>query len=267
MEKFSFKRFWNVFHCEYAKMRVFYVSILAMTIAIVFICGSVMMFPYAFGHTFRSVIAFFFESSINLMYVGVICTSAMFAFSGLNKTMIPDLMLPASNAEKFWAKYAVYWLIPALFAFSLIWLMPYFIHYGDYLRVMNGQREMYPGGGFDAELLAEIDQIRPTRWQAFRSQFCIYLCLSGIMLLVSAIYFKNASPQKFGTVVGIVTFVLITIALFSKTMEVPDFLQDFAFYITAESYRVTIFQLTLGLSIVAICTAIAYRRFCRLTLK
>ena len=273
MEKFSFKRFWNVFHCEYAKMRVFYVSILAMMIAIVFICGSVLMFPKLFGSGVRSFADYFLRTGVDIMYIFAICPGVMFAFSGMNKTMIPELMQPASASEKFWAKFSVYWLIPTLFAFAMIWIFPT-MHYaetfdGESLYDANGDRiPMVLVNGLVVSESTYLDEmLSPPRWQSFRMVFCTYLCLSGLMLLGGALFFKKASPQKFGPFIGVITFVVIIAASFVKKMELPDCVQDFIIYIKAESYRITIFLLSLGLSVVAICTAIAYRRFCRLTLK
>ncbi|MBO4771068.1 MAG: hypothetical protein J5595_00865, partial [Bacteroidales bacterium] len=130
MEKFSFKRFWNVFHYEYSRMRTVYVVILAVVVAAIIICDSVLMFPKVFGQSFRFVVKVLLDGMTVFMYAGLFCTLSMFIFAGQNKLMIADLMQPASNAEKFSAKFTVYWLIPALFALALIWLTPYVMeHY------------------------------------------------------------------------------------------------------------------------------------------
>ena len=67
--------------------------------------------------------------------------------------------------------------------------------------------------------------------------------------------------------VGIIIFSTIMLANFGSQIPKPDWLQSFSDYISAESYRITIFQLVVGFLVVTVCTAIAYRRFKRLTLK
>ena len=273
MEKFDFKRFWNVSRYELSKMYKVYIGTSATVFAVILMCFTVLMFPNLFGSGVRSFADYFFRTGIDIMYIFAICPGVMFAFSGMNKTMIPELMQPASASEKFWAKFSVYWLIPTLFAFAMIWIFPT-MHYaetfdGVSLYDANGDRiPMVLVNGLVVSESTYLDEMLSlSRWQSFRVVFCTYLCLSGLMLLGGALFFKKASPQKFGPFIGVITFVVIIAASFAKKMELPDCVQDFIIYIKAESYRITIFLLSLGLSVVAICTAIAYRRFCRLTLK
>ena len=70
-----------------------------------------------------------------------------------------------------------------------------------------------------------------------------------------------------GVLVGIIIFSTIMLANFGKNIPKPAWLQQFGNYLAAESYRITIFQLAVGFLVVTVCTAIAYRRFKRLTLK
>ena len=248
MENFNFKRFWNVFKYEFEKIRLIYIVMAVMAGSILAITYSLLMLlPQQLGDLQQTVYTLN-TASRGFMFAGVIFSSMMFGFAGLNKTMIPDMLLPASIPEKFWAKFLVYWLIPALFAFVLN-CMPYRDYTADF-------QEFY-----------EFSFVKV--WHNYRLLFCIYLCISGIMLLGGAIYFKYAAPKTFGTVIGITTFVILTLVNFVKreSISTPDWLQNFGNYISAENYRITIFQLVLGFSVVTICTAIAYHRFKRLTLK
>jgi hypothetical protein len=257
---FNWKRFWNLFHYEYAKVRALCVGILIMAVALVLLGNVVMLLPNVFNGTVRTIVYFMLNGTIGFIYIGLILTSVMFGFSGSNKTLIPDLMIPASNAEKFGAKFLVYWLIPTLFAFAMIWVITYVaMHYqtlvdGQWVNVVkvNG--------------VIEIDaSAAHSRWLIYRFHFFLYLCFSGLMMLVSAIFFKYADPKKFGGFVGITIFVVLTI---NNYVDFHSLYSGSIYdYLTAENCRVTIFQLALGLSIVAVCTAIAYRRFCRLTIK
>ena len=258
MEKFNWKRFWNVFHYEYAKIRTTYVVVLAIAVAVVMLCDAVLMFPKVFGGSFRHFVSYMFNGSIIFVYIGVIMTSAMFAFSGSNKTLIPELTQPASNAEKFWAKFLVYWLIPTLFGLAMIWMLPFVAEH--YQTQVDGQwvRMVKVNGVMTIE-----ESALQSRWLIFRFHFFLYLCISGMMVLVSSIVYKYADPKKGAIVAGVVGF---GIFLLEKYIPI-DFDGSIHDYITAENCRVTIFQLALGLSIVAVCTAISYRRFCRLTLK
>lgn len=260
MEKFNWKRFWNVFHYEYAKVRALCVGNLIMAVAVVLISNVLMMLPNLFSGTIRTVVHCMLTATITFIYIGLILTSVMFGFSGSNKTLIPDLMIPASNAEKFGAKFLVYWLIPTLFGFAMIWVIPYFaVHYqtqvdGQWVNMVK------INGLIETKEFAEH-----SRWLIYRFHFFLYLCLSGLMMLVSAIFFKYADPKKFGVFVGITIFAVLTI---NNYVDFHSLYSGSIYdYLTAENYRVTIFQLALGLSIVAVCTAISYRRFCRLTLK
>ena len=105
---FNWKRFWNLFHYEYAKVRALCVGILIMAVAVVLISKVLMMLPNLFSGTIRTVVHYMLTATITFIYIGLILTSVMFGFSGSNKTLIPDLMIPASNAEKFGAKFLVY---------------------------------------------------------------------------------------------------------------------------------------------------------------
>lgn len=261
MEKFSFKRFWNVFHCEYSKLRLVFVGILVATIAVMLICSSLLMFPNWIGRSFKSFVFYMLAGVDLFMYVGVLVTSAMFAATGYNKTLIPELLQPASNAEKFWAKFVVCWVIPTLFAFAIIWLAP---QYFEHFETQDDNGEIIRMARVNGKMLLKESEM-PSRWEMYRLHFCLYLCMSGLMMLISSIYYQYADPSKFGVFVGVATFVVLML----KNFVDVDYFCSGSFYdcITANSCRVTIFQLVLGFSIVAICTAIAYRRFCRLTLK
>ena len=258
--KFNWKRFWNLFHYEYAKVRALCVGILIMAVAVVLISNVLMMLPNLFSGTIRTVVHCMLAATITFIYIGLMLTSVMFGFSGSNKTLIPDLMIPASNAEKFGAKFLVYWLIPTLFAFAMIWVIPYFaVHYQT--QVDGQWVNMVKING----LIETKESAEHSRWLIYRFHFFLYLCLSGLMMLVSAIFFKYADPKKFGGFVGITIFVVLTI---NNYVDFHSLYSGSIYdYLTAENCRVTIFQLALGLLVVAVCTAISYRRFCRLTLK
>ena len=257
---FNWKRFWNLFHYEYAKVRALCVGILIMAVAVVLLSNVVMMLPNVFNGTVRAIVYYMLNATIGFIYIGVLMTGLMFAFSGSNKTLIPDLTIPASNAEKFGAKFLVYWLMPTLFAFAMIWVIPYFaVHYQT--QVDGQWVNMVKING----LIETKESAEHSRWLIYRFHFFLYLCLSGLMMLVSAIFFKYADPKKFGVFVGISIFVVLEITYFVDFHSLySGSIYD---YLTAENYRVTIFQLALGLLVVAVCTAISYRRFCRLTLK
>lgn len=273
MEQFDFKRFWKVFRCELSNMYKVYLVYGAIVVAITLSCWAIVAFPRMFGYEIRHFAEYFLKTGVDSMYIFVLCSGVMFAFSGMNKTMIPELMKPASVAEKFWAKYAVCWLIPTLFAFSLIWLFPnmYHVESIEQVRLFDDNGDRIPmvilnGTVVDEATFLELTKM-PPRWQMFRFNFFVYLCFSGLMLLIGAIFFKKATPKMFGPLVGFLVFLSVIIPNFIDRMEIPDFVQSIVDYIKSESYRITIFQLTFGFSVVAICTAIAYRRFCRLTLK
>ena len=237
MEKFNWKRFWMVFKCDFAKIRTVYIAFAVLAVCTTVIAVALMrILEHTSWHHILRIVC---NASNGFMFVGLIFTAMMFIFGGDNKTLIPEILLPASTAEKFWAKFAVYWLLPALFAFAMVRIAPYY---------------NLPDG-------ADVS------WRGVRILFCIYLCLSGIMLLGSAVFFKHAAVKTFGTFVGIVTFVSLMMINFGKNLSLPDFLQTFGDYIAEENYRITIFQLVLGFSVVAVCTAIAYQKFKRLTLK
>jgi hypothetical protein len=257
---FNWKRFWNLFHYEYAKVRALCVGILIMAVAVVLISNVLMMLPNLFSGTIRTVVHCMLAATITFIYIGLILTSVMFGFSGSNKTLIPDLMIPASNAEKFGAKFLVYWLIPTLFAFAMIWVLPYFaVHYQ--MQVDGQWVNMVKING----LIETKESAEHSRWLIYRFHFFLYLCFSGLMMLVSAIFFKYADPKKFGGFGGITIFVVLTI---NNYVDFHSLYSGSIYdYLTAENCRVTIFQLAIGLLVVAVCTAISYRRFCRLTLK
>ena len=258
--KFNWKRFWNLFHYEYAKVRALCVGILIMAVAVVLISNVLMMLPNLFSGTIRTVVHCMLAATITFIYIGLILTSVMFGFSGSNKTLIPDLMIPASNAEKFGAKFLVYWLIPTLFAFAMIWVLPFVAEH--YQMQVDGQWvNMVKING----VIETKESAAHSRWLIYRFHFFLYLCFSGLMMLVSAIFFKYADPKKFGWFVGITIFVVLTI---NNYVDFHSLYSGSIYdYLTAENCRVTIFQLALGLLVVAVCTAISYRRFCRLTLK
>lgn len=235
MEEFNFKRFWNVFRLELTKIKTIYIATAVFILSVIVLADTLLMIP----QIQRNIVLMIADVSKGLLFIGVIYSSMMFAYAGWNKTMIPDLMQPASTAEKFWAKFSVFWLIPALFAFFTIWITPQLRYDGSEVST----------------------------WEGARLLFCLYLCFSGIMILAGAIFFKKAAGKMLGVLVGIIIFSTIMLANFGKNIPKPEWIHQFGNYLAAESYRITIFQLAVGFLVVTVCTAIAYRRFKRLTLK
>ena len=236
MKNFSFKRFWIVLRSEYTMRRPMWLGLFIVIVAALLILDlndNLWNYPFLIGVKY------------GMIYFPVLCSIAMFATIGSNKTLATQLMMPASNAEKFLAKFVSNVVVPLLISFVGIWFLPV---------------ELIDNNG---ELLV------PTHWEYYRIHFCITLCLTGIMMLMSMINSKySADNKKAANRLGLVVGLLTPIGTFVYIQIINNYTPgSFYNFMMENSTRVTVFQLALGLSVLAICSAICYRIYKNLTLK
>ncbi|MBO7141935.1 MAG: hypothetical protein J6V76_02360 [Bacteroidales bacterium] len=172
-------------------------------------------------------------------------------FYNLNKPAraVPYITLPATSFEKYVSRVFLFWFVPLLFAFVMFWFLPHTTPVDD--------------------TVSSFTNI----WRAYRLRINCFIAMSALMILGSAFFKKGA----FGKVAAIVAVVLIAVlcvfAQFRHGIKefannyIPQWVADFANYIEAEHFRISVFQLSCSFALVAIALVVAYYRFKRFTLK
>ena len=262
MKNFDFKRFWNVFKCdfEYVK-KSHYIPYAVITCSIVVLAIVLRVALWSMHLPWVS----YAVSGVLMMAIGisVYMPSIMFAFMGNSGQRAGVLMLPATNIEKFTSRMLVYWLIPVAFSLLMFFLSP--VEYAQYT------------------IYTRTGELQNTLWYEYRLPICLIGCLSGIMILTSSIFHKKALIKTIAVLLGlIVLFVIIGFLVepyipkhSQVTLEgnvyversVPPFPFNFIQWIADDYFRISVFQISLVVIVVAVCSYIAYRRFNRFTLK
>lgn len=243
MKKFSINRFCNVLRANICEMKNAYIGYAILTVVLIILTDliQVFMFQLPIPQEFLRPIKYF--AIISVMGT-VVFPASMMNFT--KNTKISFLLQPAAVNEKYIARFLVYWVIPTVFAFGMFWLLPH---------------------TYQAD-----ESVSPyvNVWREYRITFLLYLCVSGIMILGGTFFGEKAAIKTLGTLaLLIILFVLMCITFENsiKSISAPQWFQNMCHYISEENYRISLFQLTLGFSIVAACIAISYRRFKRLTIK
>ena len=125
MEKFSFKRFWNIikyelllFHHSYLVWYVF----LCVIFGLIIICGYLLKVPILVS--LISFVPWFTFYNLSLYRQGVSFPKSYFPKSFDKGKVLNFLLFPGTVYEKFFAKLLLFFVIPFLFSAAIISLCP-----------------------------------------------------------------------------------------------------------------------------------------------
>ena len=200
---------------------------------------------------------FIVSSGTWLIFLFLIIPSMMFKSAGSKKSLIPDIILPATNSEKFCAKFFVYWLVPAVFAFCLMCISPYIVGHSE-VEINGEMVKMATIYGY----VSMPESILPSRLAQWGWIYGSYLFLSGAMILVSSFFHKK--PLVATIITTLIIFVLVVIAGILLAPYLPHLSLN---WFKERQLMIFLFQISLGVAMVAFCSLIAYKRFVRLSLN
>ena len=282
MEKFNFKRFWKIFRCESYNMIPIFEIIgavfgiyLSFTLSISFfqilsrLDGNEVQFGVLEPREHVPLpFMLFFNGSHIVVFLLLIVTSLMFNFASNKRTLIPEMMLPATVTEKFCSKMLIYWVIPAIAAFLFSRMSHFTISHFDQVSADGTTTAMVTING----ILTMPEAFLPSFSEINGWVYCLYLCLSGVLILAGTFFRKKTMFKTLSVTAGLVVWVLVLFVVMFNNQhinlsEYSGFPFNFIRWIRENTLRVSVFQLLFGWIVVAVCAYIAYRRYARFTLK
>ena len=283
MEKFNFKRFWKVFKRDSYNM----VSIFAIIGAVFGI-----YLNFSLGLTFFQfltsldgnevqfgvfepreqmpfLMTLFFSGPPFVAFLLLIITSLMFNFAANKRTLIPEIMMPATVKEKFLSKMLIFWVIPAIVAYFFTHISHYTISHFEQIGANGETIPMVTING----ILTITESSLPSFTEINGWLYCLYLCFSGVLIFAGSFFRKKTMLKTLAVISGLIVLMLVVLAITSNNQQYIDlsdyncFPLDFIRWIRQTSFRVLAFQLLFGWFVVAVCAFFAYRRYARFTLK
>ena len=282
MEKFNFKRFWKVFKRDsYNMVSIFAIIGAVFGIYLNFSLG-ITFFQFLsrldgnevqFGvfeprEQMPFLMTLFFSGPPFVAFLLLIITSLMFNFAANKRTLIPEIMMPATVKEKFLSKMLIFWAIPAIVAYFFTHISHYTISHFEQIGANGEPIPMVTING----ILTITESSLPSFTEINGWLYCLYLCLSGVLIFAGSFFRKKTMLKTLAVISGLIVLMLVVLAITSNNqyIDLSDyncFPLDFIRWIRQTSFRVSAFQLLFGWFVVAVCAYFAYRRYARFTLK
>lgn len=282
MEKFNFKRFWMVFRRESYDMIPIFAIIGAVFGIYLSSSMSITFFQFLsrldgnevqFGvleprEKMPFIMTLFFSGPHFVAFLLLIVTSFMFNFAANKRTLIPDIIMPATAKEKFCSKMLIFWVIPAIAAFIFTHISHYTISHFEQIGANGETFSMVTING----ILTITESSLPSFTEINGWLYCLYLCLSGVLIFAGSFFRKKTMLKTLAVISGLIVLLLVVLVITfnNQYIDLSDyncFLLDFIRWIRQTSFRVLAFQLLFGWFVVAVCAYFAYRRYARFTLK
>lgn len=282
MEKFNFKRFWKVFKRDSYNMVPIFAIIGAVFGIYLSFSLSITFFQFLsrldgnevqFGvleprEKMPFIMSLFFSGPHFVAFLLLIVTSLMFNFAANKRTLIPEIMMPATVKEKFCSKMLIFWVIPAIAAFIFTHISFYTISHFEQLGANGEPIPMVNINGF----LTITESSLPSFSEINGWLYCLYLCLSGVLIIAGSFFRKKTMLKTLAVISGLIVLMLVVLVITANNQyinlsEYHCFPLDFIRWIRQTSFRVSAFQLLFGWFVVAVCAYFAYRRYARFTLK